>query len=61
MPKASYGAAHGDLDVGAVATHGLHHLPSFRCTHDVAGHGVDFRQRWGSWCGSTALAHARKQ
>ena len=26
--EASYGTAHGNLDVGAVATYGLHHLPA---------------------------------
>jgi hypothetical protein len=38
VAQVGYSAAHGDLDVGAVAAHGLHHLPALHGAHDVGGH-----------------------
>jgi hypothetical protein len=36
--EASYRAAHGNLDVGAVATYGLHHSAALCGAHNVSSH-----------------------
>jgi len=37
LAQAGDGVAHGDLDAGAMAAHGLHHLPALCSRDDVAG------------------------